>query len=73
MLTFDKWLLQWLVDSDYEPTEKEIDAMRDAWNGAIQTMQENKEDLDSIPHDLKQCIMPTTQQVSAWRKPKRQQ
>ncbi|MCR4323326.1 MAG: hypothetical protein NUV61_04545 [Candidatus Azambacteria bacterium] len=40
MLTFEKWLDEWKIDSDHEPTEKEIDAMRDAWSGAIQTMND---------------------------------
>ena len=43
MLTFEKWLDEWKIDSDYEPTEKEVDAMRDAWDGAIQTMREAAE------------------------------
>jgi len=54
MLTFEKWLDEWKIDSDYEPTEKEVDAMRDAWDGAIQTMREAAQ--QSVQSDVGVCI-----------------
>ena len=44
MLTFEKWLSQWLIDADHTPTQKEIDAMRDAWNGALETIADAARD-----------------------------
>lgn len=47
MLTFEKWLIQWIVDADRMPTQREIDAMRDAWNGALETIAYAANDFQS--------------------------
>lgn len=48
MLTFENWISQWMVDSDHTPTPKEIDAMRDAWNGALETIADAAKDYQAI-------------------------
>lgn len=55
-MTFESWLNEWRIDSDYEPTEKEIDAMRDAWNGAIETTT------DAMKHTLTEIAKFDTRQ-----------
>lgn len=47
MLTFERWLSQWLIDTDRTLTEKEIDGMRDAWNGALETIADAAKDFQS--------------------------
>ena len=40
MLLFFKWYQEWFIDCDYIPSQSQIDAMEDAWNGAIEATQQ---------------------------------
>ena len=44
MLLFFKWYQEWFIDCDYIPSQSQIDAMEDAWNGAIEATQQAAQD-----------------------------